>query len=266
MAETHEIALGMLADEVPAAIEEPVVSLVRQRCNPDPARRESRRHESLHEVAVGGFEVGFAGRDAPGAKEVACRHQIALAPIVEAVDGCAFEGREVERAAGELIRLADAAPDHAAILTSLHAALRRAGDVAAAEAVLVRLDAVKAAEAEGWERANATESRRRRARQAASRGDLEAAVRLWDEVLAGRDAPSTGMALELAADLSELGRALAALRRHGEALTALRRSLALRPFDSATLSAAARAARTTGDDETADRHESRARLTAPDCR
>ena len=173
---------------------------------------------------------------------------------------------EVERAAGELIRLADAAPDHAAILTSLHAALRRAGDVAAAEAVLVRLDAVKAAEAEGWERANATESRRRRARQAASRGDLEAAVRRWDEVLAGRDAPSTGMALELAADLSELGRALAALRRHGEALTALRRSLALRPFDSATLSAAARAARTTGDDETAERHESRARLTAPDCR
>ena len=173
---------------------------------------------------------------------------------------------EVERAAGELIRLADAAPDHAAILTSLHAALRRAGDVAAAEAVLVRLDAVKAAEAEGWERANATESRRRRAREAASRGDLEAAVRLWDEVLAGRDAPNTGMALELAADLSELGRALAALRRHGEALTALRRSLALRPFDSATLSAAARVARTTGDDETAERHESRARLTAPDCR
>ena len=35
---------------------------------------------------------------------------------------------EVERAAGELIRLADVAPDHAAILTSLHAALRRAGD------------------------------------------------------------------------------------------------------------------------------------------
>ena len=173
---------------------------------------------------------------------------------------------EVERAAGELIRLADAAPDHAAILTSLHAALRRAGDAPAAEAVLVRLDAVKAAEAEAWERANANQTRRRQAREAASRGDPEAAVRLWEEVLAGRDAPSTGMPLELAADLSELGRALAALRRHGEALTALRRSLALRPFDSATLSAAARVARTTGDDETAERHELRARLTAPDCR
>ena len=63
------------------------------------ARRESRRHESLHEVAIGGLEVGFAGRDAPGAKEVACRRQVALAPEVEGVDGYAFEGREVERAA-----------------------------------------------------------------------------------------------------------------------------------------------------------------------
>lgn len=173
---------------------------------------------------------------------------------------------EIERAAGELIRLAGAAPDHAAILTSLHAALRRTGDAPAAEAVLVRLDAVKAAEAEAWERANATESRRRQAREAASRGDLEAAVRLWEEVLSGGEAPGTGTTLGFADDLSELGRALAALGRHGEALAALRRSLALRPFDSETLSAAGQAARAVGENEMADHYAARSLLTDPDCR
>ena len=173
---------------------------------------------------------------------------------------------EIERAAGELIRLADAAPDHAAILTSLHAALRRAGDAPAAEAVLLRLEEVKAAEAEAWERANTTESRRRQAREVASRGDLEAARRLWAEVLSGGEAPGTGTTLELADDLSELGRALAALERYGEALAALRRSLALRPFDSATLSAARRSARAVGENEMADRYAARALLTDPDCR
>ena len=173
---------------------------------------------------------------------------------------------QVERATGELTRLAEAAPDHAAILTSLHAALRRAGDAPAAEAVLVRLDAVKAAEAEAWERANASESRRRRAREADSRGDLEAAVRRWREALSGRDAPGTETTPELAADLSEFGRALAALGRHGEALTALRRSLTLRPFDSDTLSAAGRAARAVGENATVDRYTARALLTDPDCR
>ena len=173
---------------------------------------------------------------------------------------------QVERATGELIRLAETAPDHAAILTSLHAALRRAGDAPAAEAVLVRLDAVKSAEADAWERANADQSRRRQAREAASRGNLEAAVRLWEDVLFGREAPGTGTAVELADDLSELGRALAALGRHGEALTALRRSLTLRPFDSETLSGAGQAARTVGENEAADRYAARALLTDPDCR
>ncbi|MDE3261744.1 MAG: tetratricopeptide repeat protein [Acidobacteriota bacterium] len=173
---------------------------------------------------------------------------------------------EVERAAGELIRLAETAPDHAAILTSLHAALRRAGDAPAAEAVLVRLEEVKAAEAEAWERANATESRRRQAREAASRGDLEAAVRLWEEVLSGREAPGIGATAELADDLSELGRALVALGRHGAALAVLRRSLALRPFDSETLSGAGQAARTVGENEAADLYAARALLTKPDCR
>ena len=173
---------------------------------------------------------------------------------------------QVERAASELFRLAEMAPDHAAILTSLHAALRRAADAAAAEAVLLRLDAVKAADAEAWERANANEGRRRQAREAASRGDLEAAVRLWEEVLFGREAPVTGTTVELADDLSELGRALAAPGRHGEALAALRRSLALRPFDSETLSAAGEAARAAGEHEMADEYAARALLTEPDCR
>ncbi len=170
---------------------------------------------------------------------------------------------QVERAAGELIRLADAAPDHAAILTSLHAALRRAGDAPAAEAVLVRLDAVKAAEAEAWERANRAERDRGRARDAAGRGDWDEAVQRWEAVVGARDhADSPG----LAADLAGLGAALESLGRHRDALAALLRSLALRPFDSATLSAAARVARTTGDDEMADQYAARALLTDPDCR
>ncbi len=174
---------------------------------------------------------------------------------------------QVERAAGELTRLADAAPDHAAILTSLHAALRRLGDAPAAEAVLVRLEAVKAVEADAWERANANERRRRQAREAASRGDMDTAARLWEDVLVGRGAPSAGAdSLELAADLTELGSALAALERHDEALAVLRRSLALRPFDSGTLSTAGRAARAVGQADTADLYAVRAVLTSPDCR
>ncbi len=173
---------------------------------------------------------------------------------------------QVERAAAELIRLAEAAPDHAAILTSLHAALRRAGDAPAAEAVLARLDAVKAVEAEAWERANANQSRRRQAREAVSHGDVDAAVRLWEEILDGRGSPSAEAAsLELAADLTEFGSALVAVGRHGEALAALRRSLALRPFDSGTLSTATGAARAVGETEMADRYAARAVLADPAC-
>ena len=71
---------------------------------------------------------------------------------------------QVERAVRELTALAEAAPEHAAVLTSLHAALRRMGDTAAAEAVLVRLTAVQDAEADAWERANRVEQDRGRAR------------------------------------------------------------------------------------------------------
>ena len=60
------------------------------------SRRESRGHETLHEVAIGGLQVGFAGRDATRAKQVPCRHQITLAPEVEPVDGHALQGRQVE--------------------------------------------------------------------------------------------------------------------------------------------------------------------------
>ena len=174
------------------------------------------------------------------------------------------EGR-VERATGELVRLAEAAPDHAAILTSLHAALRRARDASAAEAVLARLDAVKAAEAEAWDRANRAERDRGRARDAAADGDLGQALRLWEGVLNGRadaGADSPG----LAADLAGYGFVLEGLGLHPQALSAFRRSLALRPFDSGTLSAAARAARATGEAMEGDRYEARALLAARDCR
>jgi len=172
---------------------------------------------------------------------------------------------QVERATGELIRLAEMAPDHAAILTSLHAALRRAGDAPAAEAVLVRLDAVKAAEAEAWERANRAERDRGRARDAAAAGDLEEALRRWEGLLNGREYDGADSP-ELAADLAEYAFALERSGRHSEALAALRRSLALRLFDSATLSAAARVARAVGETEMADEYAARAVLTDPDCR
>lgn len=166
----------------------------------------------------------------------------------------------VEAAARELGRLAQRAPDHAAILTSLHAALRREGDTAAAQATLARLEAVKAADAEAWERANAAERTRRRAREAAAAGDLAEAIRLWEALLDGQAGAAR------AADLSEFGDALEGLGRHPEALSAFRRSLALRPFDSGTLAAAARAARAAGEAEEADRYAARALLTASDCR
>ena len=172
---------------------------------------------------------------------------------------------QVERASSELVRLAEAAPDHPAVLTSLHAALRRAGDAPAAQAVLARLEAVKAAEANAWERANRAERDRGRARDAAADGDLRVALRLWERVLEGRRDPGADSAA-LAADLAEYGFALEGLGRDSEALAAFQRSLRLRPFDSATLSAAARVARTVGDGETADRYGERALLTAPDCR
>ncbi len=170
---------------------------------------------------------------------------------------------QVERAVGELNGLAEAAPEHAAVLTSLHAALRRIGDAPAAEAVLVRLAAVQDAEADAWERANRMERDRGRARDAAGRGAWDQAVRHWEAVLgAGDDADPLGRA----ADLGGYGFALEESGRHAEALATLRRSLALRPFDSGTLFAAARVARTVGEDETAGRHAVRARLSAPDCR
>lgn len=159
-------------------------------------------------------------------------------------------------ALAELRRLATERPDHAAILTVLHAALRRAGDRTAADAVLSRLESVKAADREAWERANAIGRARRAARAAASRGELEEAARRFAALAAD---PGT------AADLTELGQALAALGDNREALVAFRRSLDARPFDPATLAGAAEAARRGGDPETADRHSARAGLVAADC-
>ena len=169
------------------------------------------------------------------------------------------EGR-ADVAARELTSLVAENPNHAAILTTLHAALRRTGD-SAADVVLARLGAVKAAEAAAWERANAAEIQRRQAREAAAAGNLAETVRLLEAVVRGRDAASP----EFAADLAELGGALEALGRHREALSALDRSLTLRPFDPETLAMTARVARTTGETEEADRYAARAVLTAPRC-
>ena len=169
------------------------------------------------------------------------------------------EGR-ADVAARELTSLGAENPNHAAILTTLHAALRRIGD-SGADVVLAHLEAVKAAEAAAWERANAAEIQRRQAREAAAAGDLAETVRLLEAVVRGRDAGSP----EFAADLAELGGALEALGRHREALSALDRSLTLRPFDPETLAMTARVARTTGETEEADRYAARAVLTAPRC-
>lgn len=177
------------------------------------------------------------------------------------------EGR-IEPAVRALSQLAEREPDHSAILTTLHAALRRAGETAVAESVLARLEVVKAGEAAAWERANALEERRRSARDAATRGDPAEAARSWEVVVSGRrQTPAPGEASrELAADLGELGVALEALGRHAEALSALDRSLTLRPFDPETLAAAARVAWATNRDDKAARHSETARLAAADCR
>lgn len=169
---------------------------------------------------------------------------------------------QAETAVGELTRLADQSPDHAAILTTLHAALRRIGDEAAANVVLARLEAVKAADAGAWERANAAEIQRGQAREAAAGGDPAEAARLLETLVQDRDPNSP----QFAADLAEFGHALEGLGRHTQALSAFRRSLALRPFDSETLSAAARVTRALGEGEAADRYAARALLTGPDCR
>ena len=226
----------------------------------DPASAGEMASVALDAIVAGGNPELLALLESRAARRPdALNTRFALAKV-------ALREGQVERAAGELVRLAETAPDHAAILTSLHAALRRAGDAPAAEAVLARLEAVKAAEAETWERANRAERDRGRARDAAADGDRGEALRLWERVLNGREdagADSPG----LAADLAEYGFALErAGRRIARRWPLLHRSLALRPFDAETLSAAARVARTLGDGETADRHAARALLTDFDCR
>lgn len=177
------------------------------------------------------------------------------------------EGR-IRPAVRELSELAALSPDHAAILTNLHAALRRAGDAAGAQAALARLEAVKQAEAEAWQRANALNARRRAARTASSEGRLAEAARLWEAVAAAweGDSATNPAAREFAADLRELGAALDAIGDHGAALSALGHSLQYHPLDSETLWAAAGSARAIGETGAAERHAARALLTAPDCR
>ena len=59
-------------------------------------RRETGRHETLHQVAIGRLQIGLAGRAATAAKQVPRRHQITLATEVESVDRRALQGREGE--------------------------------------------------------------------------------------------------------------------------------------------------------------------------
>ena len=58
---------------------------------------ESGGYEAFHQEAIAGLQIGFAGRDAPAAKMIPRRHQIALAPEIERIDGRALQGREIER-------------------------------------------------------------------------------------------------------------------------------------------------------------------------
>lgn len=209
-------------------------------------------------VADGDPEMLRLLHDRAGRRPDALNTRFALAKA-------ALREEQIENAVRELTRLAELAPDHAAILTTLHASLRRSGDEVAAGGVLARLEAVQVAEAEAWARANADEERRRGAREAAAAGDLAEAARFWQSLL--RDREDTDFPPpESAADLAEFGSALAGLGRHSDALSAFRRSLARRPFDFGALSAAAQAAAAAGAVEAADRYAARARLAAPDCR
>ncbi len=170
------------------------------------------------------------------------------------------EGRATE--ALELLRrLAALRPDHAAILAALHTALRQAGDPAADEA-LRRLDAVKAAEAAAWERANAQARLRRRAREALERGEFQVAADAWEELLDGTELAEDDQG---ASDHAGLGRALTGLGQGREALAAFEASLALRPFDPAALEAATSAAGAAGASDAPDRYAARAALAAADC-
>ena len=168
-----------------------------------------------------------------------------------------------EEAAPELRALAAMRPDHAAILTALHSALRQTGELSEADRVLARLEMVKAAEQSAWERSNARERARTEAEVAFDRSHFEAAVAAWD-LLVASPAPADGPGRR-ARDLAGLGRSLAALGRAEAALEAFERSLALGPFDAEVLAAAAEVAMSSGQSDAARRYQARAGLVAPEC-
>ncbi len=163
----------------------------------------------------------------------------------------------------ELRALAAMRPDHAAILTALHSALRQTGEPTEADHVLARLGVVTAAEQSAWERSNAREQARRAAQAAFDRGDFAAAVLAWESLVAS-PAPADGPGRR-ARDLAALGRSLAALGRAEAALEAFERSLALGPFDAEVLAAAAEVAMSSGQSDAARRYEARAGLVASEC-
>ena len=168
-----------------------------------------------------------------------------------------------EEATLELRALAAMRPDHAAILTALHSALRQTGERAEADRVLARLEMVKAAEQSAWERSNARERARTEAELAFDRGDFEAAVTGWEAVVVS-PTPADGPGRR-AQDLAGLGRSLAALGRAEAALEAFERSLALGPFDAEVIAVAADVAMSSGHSDAALRYEARAGLVAPEC-
>ena len=228
----------------------------RQALRLDPAAAGEMASLPLDAIAAGGdAELLDLLRDRAGRIPDALNTRFALAKA-------ALRQGRTGSAVDELTRLAAAAPDHAAILTSLHAALRHTGDDGTADAVLLRLEAVQAAAAEAWERANAARQGSRKAREALAREDFAAAVSLWegfllDPALAAALAPG-----DLAADLAGLAGALASLERAAEAQRAIREALRIRPFHPEAL---ARATVLAEDPEEAARYRERAQLAAADC-
>ncbi len=133
-----------------------------------------------------------------------------------------------------LRELAEAAPGHVAVFTTLHAALRMRGE----PGVLDQLAAARRAEEEAWERGNRLERLRREAGDDPDR---------WREIVALGDE---------AADWRNLGLAL------GDSLDPFLEALRRDPFDREALEGAAALAAP----ELAEAFRTRAALVAPDCR
>eukprot|EP00873_Tetraselmis_striata_P043242 jgi/Tetstr1/463506/TSEL_008386.t1 len=116
--------------------------------------------------------------------------------------------------------------DGLAGLTALGRALKAGGKLGEAEAVYVRVEALQAAAGVPREHAMTAAARMARASLARARGDLAAAVPLYREAVAILEGlPGGARGGELAAALNNLGTALSAAGRPGEAAPVLERAL-----------------------------------------